>query len=155
MMATIKWQCANFDEFSGRQIYAILQARSQVFSVEQNCIYQDMDDRDFAALHIVAWAADDKVSAYLRLLPPLTYYPEPSFGRVLTCSDFRGQGMGRRLMLKGLERAHELYPTQAIRINAQSYLLEFYQSFGFKAVSEQYMEDGIPHIEMLRPVEVA
>lgn len=151
MTQSIRWQCASFDELSGKQIYAILQARVAVFAVEQNCVYQDMDNLDFTALHLMAWAEENKLAAYLRITAPNTCYPEPSIGRVITTAAFRGKGVGRQLMLEGLKQSEAHYPMQAIRINAQAYLQDFYRSFGFETVSEPYLEDGIMHIEMVKP----
>jgi len=150
MTKIIRWQCTGFDELSGKQIYAILQARNEVFVLEQNCVYRDMDEIDFTALHVTAWTEANKIAAYLRITAPHTCYPEPSLGRVITTADFRGQGMGRQLMLEGLKRLEAQYPMQSVRINAQAYLQNFYQSFGFHPVSDPYLEDGIYHIEMLK-----
>jgi len=152
MTKTIRWQCAGFDELSGKQIYAILQARNEVFAVEQNCVYPDMDDIDFTSLHVMAWTGESKIAAYLRITAPNTCYPEPSLGRVITTAAFRGQGIGRQLMFEGLKQLNVRYPMQAIRINAQAHLQDFYRSFGFNCVSEEYLEDGIAHLEMLKPV---
>ncbi len=151
MKKLIQWQCAQFDELSGKQVYAILKARSEVFVREQNCVYLDMDDNDASILHVVAWAGESQVAAYLRIHPPGTRYSEPCLGRVLSTKAHRGTGIGRKLMLEGIKQIEIHYPMQAIRINAQAYLKEFYRSFGFDIVSEDYMEDGIPHVEMLRP----
>lgn len=155
MEKIIKWQCAKFDELSGKQIYAILQARNEVFAVEQNCVYPDMDEIDFTAFHVMAWIDENKIAAYLRIAAPNTCYPEHSIGRVLSKIDFRGKGIGRQLMLEGLKLFEAHYPMHPIRINAQTYLREFYSSFGFETVSEEYIEYGLPHIEMLRPGSLA
>lgn len=152
MTKKIRWQCASFDELSGKQIYAILQARNEVFAVEQNCVYPDMDDIDFTALHVMAWTDENKLAAYLRITAPDTYYPEPSLGRVITTAAFRSSGLGRQLMIEGLKQLNAHYPMHAIRINAQTYLQDFYRSFGFDCVSDEYMEDGIAHVEMLKPI---
>ncbi|PRC92391.1 GNAT family N-acetyltransferase [Solimicrobium silvestre] len=152
MTQIIKWQCASFNELTGAQIYAILQARSEVFIMEQNCVYQDMDGLDLSTLHVIGWAEDEKVAAYLRIVAPNIKFPEPSIGRVISTSAFRGSGIGRQLITEGLKQLEAHYPSQAVRISAQAYLQEFYKSFGFVAVSEEYLEDDIPHIEMLRPV---
>lgn len=151
MTEKLTWQFATFDELSGKQIYAILQARSAVFSVEQNCVYQDADDEDFGTLHITAWTEDKKVAAYCRIHAPNTRYKEPSIGRVLSSAAFRRCGLGRKMFEEGIKRVQLLYPGQSIRINAQAYLRKFYGSFGFEAVSEEYLEDHIPHVEMLKP----
>jgi len=151
MTKIIRWQCAHFDELSGKQVYAILQARNEVFAIEQNCVYRDMDEIDFTSLHVMAWTDTNKIAAYLRITEPNTCYPEPSLGRVITTAAFRGKGIGQQLMVEGLKELGAHYPMQSIRINAQAYLQNFYQSFGFNRVSDEYLEDGIYHIEMLKP----
>lgn len=147
---TIRWEWRSFDELSNRELYAILAARQAVFVVEQNCPYLDLDGKDLKAEHLVAWA-DNQIAAYLRLLGPGVSYPEPSLGRIITTKIGRGSGLGRELVARGLERLHELYPTLPTRIGAQAHLHKFYGSLGFVQASEPYDEDGIPHIEMLRP----
>lgn len=148
---TIQWQWRSFAELSTAQLYAILAARQAVFVVEQNCPYQDADGKDLKAEHLTGWSGS-AVAAYLRLLGPgVSYDKEPSLGRVLTTRIGRGSGVGRELMARGLERMHELYPTLPTRIGAQAHLHKFYASLGFVRSSEPYDEDGIVHIEMLRP----
>jgi ElaA protein len=150
MTFLLKWQCASLDELSPRQLYSILKARCEVFISEQQCIYNDIDGKDLASLHLIAWDNTNEVAAYLRILGPDTTYPEPSIGRVLSTAKFRGTGIGRQLIHEGLKHLETHYPNQTVRISAQHYLLDFYSSFGFEAVSEEYLEDDIPHIEMLR-----
>lgn len=146
----ISWQCARFTELSVTQLYRILAARSEVFVLEQNCVYQDMDDTDLVSLHLSAWIEGQQVAAYLRIVPPGLKFTEVSLGRVITSKAARGSGIGKQLLAKGLEQIEIAYPAQAVRISAQHYLEKFYQSFGFVTVSEMYLEDDIPHIEMLR-----
>lgn len=152
MNPVIKWQCADITELSAQQMHAILKARCDVFIVEQNCAFPEIDDYDHVALHLTAWANGDQVAAYLRILPPSSTYAEPSLGRVLSGTAFRGTGIGRQLIAEGLKRLELRYPNQSVRIGAQSYLIQFYGAFGFKIASEEYIEDGIPHVEMLRVV---
>jgi len=152
MTPLLKWQCARFDELSGQQIYAILKARCDVFIMEQHCVYPDVDGLDLTTLHVMAWTDDNQLAAYLRIHAPNTNYKEPSLGRVLSTPAFRGTGLGRQLIAEGLKQLEAHHPQQAVRISAQAYLIEFYRSFGFVIVSEEYLEDDIPHIEMLRPV---
>jgi ElaA protein len=147
---SIEWQWRRYAELSSREIYAIFAARQAVFIVEQNCPYQDMDGKDLDAWHLIAWSGEE-VAAYLRLLAPGVSYPEPSLGRIITTKIGRGHGLGRELVARGLEKIHELYPTLPIRIGAQAHLHKFYGSLGFVQSSEPYDEDGIIHIEMLRP----
>ena len=146
----IQWQCLRFEELSNVQLYAILQARSAVFVVEQNCPYLDTDGADLSCQHLCAWTDDGKLAAYLRIVPPGVKYPEASLGRVITSDFARGTGIGKQLLTRGVEQCLALYPTSAIRIGAQQYLEKFYQSFGFVTVSDMYLEDDIPHVEMLR-----
>jgi ElaA protein len=148
--STLDWQWSALSDLSARQLYAILAARVAVFIVEQNCAYQELDGLDFDAEHLVAWSGSD-VAGYLRLVAPGARFAEPSLGRIITTQAFRGSGLGRELVARGLERARLRYPGQAVRISAQQYLEKFYRSFGFETVSETYLEDGIPHVEMLRP----
>lgn len=145
----IEWQWYRMSELSARQLYALIAARVAVFVVEQNCPYQDLDGLDARAEHLVGWSGT-QIAAYLRLLPPRTRFDEPSLGRILTTEAFRARGLGRELVLKGLRRAAECYPMHPVRISAQAHLDKFYGSLGFKVVSPPYLEDGIPHVEMLR-----
>lgn len=147
---TIQWQWRRFAELTSLEMYAIFAARQAVFVVEQDCPYLDLDGKDLKAEHLTAWSGND-VAAYLRLLGPGVSYPdEPSLGRILTTRLGRGNGLGRELVARGLERLQELYPQLPTRIGAQAHLHEFYGSFGFVQSSEPYDEDGIMHIEMLR-----
>ena len=147
---TIQWQWRSFAELSTIELYTIFAARQAVFVVEQNSPYLDLDGKDFDALHLIAWSGKD-VAAYLRLLAPGVSYAEPSLGRIITTKIGRGGGLGRELVARGLEKIHELYPTLPTHIGAQAHLHKFYGSFGFVQSSEPYDEDGIMHIEMLRP----
>ena len=149
MQSNITWQCLAFSELTAAQLYAILKVRSEVFVVEQNCAYQDMDGADPHCMHLIAWTDDGQVAAYLRLVPPGLKFIEASIGRVITSQIVRGQGIGKQLIVKGLAQMQSSYPDQAIRIGAQQYLEKFYQSFGFITCSDMYLEDDIPHVEML------
>jgi ElaA protein len=147
-MTTINWQWSTLDELTPRQVYDLLAARVAVFVVEQNCPYQDADGYDYDAQHLIGWF-DSKVAACLRVMAPGVKYAEPSLGRIITSAEFRGNGTGRILVAKGLEYTTKMYPGRAVRIGAQAHLERFYGSLGFRKVSEPYLEDGIPHIEML------
>lgn len=151
MHANITWQCLRFSDLSAAQLYAILKARSEVFVLEQNCVYLDMDGADSACLHLVAWTAEQEVAAYLRLVPPGLKFAEASLGRVISSASLRGTGIGKQLLTKALQQLALLYPGQPVRIGAQQYLEKFYRSFGFVTDSAMFLEDGIPHLEMLRP----
>jgi len=144
----IEWQWCVLDDLSARRLYAVLAAREEVFVVEQNCVYRDLDGLDLNAMHLVGWAGND-VAAYTRVLGPGASFAEPSIGRVLTAKAFRGSGLGQELFARSMAYAQALYPGQNIRIGAQSHLERFYASFGFAKASQEYVEDGIPHIEML------
>jgi ElaA protein len=144
----LKWQWCRLGELSAAQVYAVLAARVAVFIVEQNCAYQDLDGLDAEAEHLIAWSGAD-VAGYLRVLAPGTRFDDPSIGRIITAKPFRGTGLGRELVAKGIEQARRRYPGRAVRISAQQYLEKFYREFGFATVSEPYLEDDIPHVEML------
>jgi ElaA protein len=145
----INWQWCVLSELSPQQLYAVCAAREAVFVVEQACAYQEMDGLDLAATHLIGWAQSE-VAAYLRILGPGTRFAEPSIGRVLTSKAFRSSGLGRVLMAKALDHLDAKHPDHGVRIGAQARLERFYASFGFAVVSETYMEDGIPHVKMLR-----
>ncbi|MBC3807857.1 GNAT family N-acetyltransferase [Undibacterium seohonense] len=152
-MQTIHWQCCQFSKLNAIQLYAILQARSAVFVVEQNCPYLDMDNVDQSCLHLIAWTEQQEVAAYLRIVPPGLKFNEASLGRVITTQIGRGAGLGKQLLQHGIAACQNAYPESAIRIAAQAYLEKFYQSFGFVTVSDEYLEDDIPHIDMLLAVQ--
>ncbi len=149
----VDWQWQAFEELGGAQLYQVLALRQQVFVLEQQCLYQDMDGHDQAAWHLQAWRTVDgerQLAAYLRCLAPGAKYTEMSLGRVLTAPFARGSGIGRQLLEQGIARAARQYPGHATRIGAQLYLERFYQGFGFVTVGAPYDEDGILHIDMLR-----
>ena len=125
-----------------------------VFIVEQNCPFLDADDVDQHCRHLSAWQVQGgkhELAAYARLVPPGIKYGEPSIGRVITSPEFRGQGLGKELMARATQAMDDLYPGLAVRIGAQQYLERFYSGFGFVTASPSYIEDGIPHVEMVRP----
>ena len=128
----------------------MLQARSAAFVVEQSCVFLDIDGADPVCWHLVGYRGKELVAS-ARLVPPGTKFAEPSIGRVVTTSAVRGTGLGRELMREALAQAEKLWPRQAIRIGAQRHLERFYASLGFVTASEPYDEDGILHIEMVRP----
>lgn len=149
----INWVCKKFDELAPHELYAILQLRNEVFVVEQNCVFQDADNKDQASFHFMGWQ-DDKTGskrliAYTRLVPPGIAYDEASIGRVVTSPVLRRTGIGKELMERSIEKMKELFGENAIRLGAQLHLKNFYQSFGFIQSSDIYLEDGIEHIEMI------
>lgn len=149
-MSTLRWQWCTLHELSAAELYAVLAARSAVFVVEQNCPYQDADGYDLDAHHLIVWSGA-AVAAYLRVIAPRAKFQERSIGRIITSQPFRGTGLGRDLIARTLARLDAGYPGEPVRIGAQARLQAFYESFGFRQVSDVYMEDDIPHIEMLRP----
>jgi len=146
------WRFARLDGLTAREVHDILQARSAVFVVEQACVFQDVDGADPGCWHLFARRGGE-LAAYCRLAPAGLKFREPSIGRVITTAAVRGTGMGRTLMEEALRRAQALWPGCAVRIGAQLHLEKFYGALGFARDSEPYDEDGIPHIEMLRPGE--
>ena len=148
----LSWRFCAFDALSLRELQAIFMARQQVFSLEQNCVYLDADGRDERSHHLAAWSVQQQAPlAYARLVEPGLIYAEPSMGRVITTEAGRGRGLGRELVRRVLAHAADLYPGQGIRISAQSQLEAFYAEAGFGVVGERYIEDGIPHTQMLLP----
>lgn len=145
------WTCARFDELTVGQLYDLLQLRSQVFVVEQNCVFLDIDGLDRQTLHLLGTGEDGALRAYTRLIPPGVKAPDALIGRVVTAPAARGGGTGRALMAESVARCERLWPGHAITLHAQAHLERFYAGFGFAPVGEPYMEDGIPHIEMRKP----
>ena len=133
---------------SPAELYAVLQLRNEVFVVEQNCVFQDADDKDQHSWHLMAWI-NDRLVGYTRLVPANISYPEVSIGRVVTFPKMRKSGIGKQLMEKSIEMISVLWKKQPIRIGAQLYLKKFYESFGFQQSSEIYLEDNIEHIQMI------
>ncbi len=145
----MNWKIKSFSELNNYELYAILKLRAKVFVVEQDCVFQDMDDKDQKSLHLMGFENDELV-AYSRLLPSGVSYKEASIGRVVTDPDYRRKGLGKELMQNSITKLFEHYGQQPVRIGAQCYLNDFYQSFGFVNSSDEYLEDGIPHVEMLK-----
>lgn len=143
----MKWSIKKFEELSVQELYAILQLRSKVFVVEQNCPYQDMDNTDQVSFHLFCKDAD-KCIAYARLIPAGITYAETSIGRVVVDPEYRRKDLGKVLMVKAIENCNHLFNSTHITISAQLYLLRFYNELGFKEVGETYLEDNIPHIKM-------
>ena len=140
----LNWIYKDFSELTTLELYAILQLRSEVFVVEQNCVYQDIDNKDLISFHLMAFE-EDILAAYSRILPPGLSFKEVSIGRVITKPSHRRKGIGITLIEKAIEVAN----AKQIKIGAQFYLKKFYEGFGFVQTSKVYLEDGIEHIEML------
>lgn len=138
-----------FNELTNIELYQILQLRSEVFVVEQNCVFQDIDNKDQESYHHFC-LADGILAGYTRLLPAGLSYNEISIGRVVTAPAFRGTGLGKELMQKSIAACEKLFDETTIRIGAQRHLSKFYNSIGFIESGEPYDEDGILHIEMIR-----
>jgi ElaA protein len=145
----IHWRLAPFAELTAREVHDLLQLRAEVFVVEQDCVFQDVDGADVDSWHLLG-TDGDTLAAYCRLIPAGVKFAEPSIGRVVTSTKLRGTGRGRELMAEALRIADTLWPGKPIRIGAQQQLERFYEDFGFTRASAPYDEDGIMHIEMLR-----
>ncbi|MEN9372438.1 MAG: hypothetical protein RL152_771 [Bacteroidota bacterium] len=148
-MEKIDWSLKKFEDLSSLELYEILRLRSEVFVVEQNCVFLDMDDKDQFSQHLQG-RIDGQLAAVVRILPPGLAYDEPSIGRVVSSPKFRRKGVGIELMKTAIEKTISLYGAVPIKIGAQLYLKKFYESFGFLQCSETYLEDDIPHIKMIR-----
>ncbi len=145
----LQWKIRRFDELSATDVYAILQLRSEVFIVEQNCVYQDIDGKDQKALHLIG-EENGQLVAYARLFKPGDYFEQASIGRVIVKQDYRDRKLGQLLMREAIEAMQSHFGETKITISAQLYLKKFYESQGFVSTSEMYLEDDIPHIEMKR-----
>ena len=144
------WVWRSFAELTADELYDIFVLRQTVFVVEQSCAYLDADGVDRRSRHLYARDATGLMIAYLRLVEPGVKYPEPSIGRVITHPGVRRTGLGRELMAEGIRGAEQHYPGSAIRIGAQSWAESFYRSLGFESTGHEYIEDDIPHVEMIR-----
>lgn len=142
------FQVKGFDELSGQELYDILQLRSEVFVVEQNCVYNDLDGLDKEAVHLFV-TKGRSVAGAARILPGGTRFQEVSIGRVVVSKDFRGHNLGRRIMQEAIAVAVSEFNAAKIKISAQLYLEQFYGSLGFSTITDVYDEDGIPHVGML------
>lgn len=142
------WIVKNFHELTTAELYQIIQHRVNIFIVEQQSIYEDLDDHDQNSLHII-YQEKGEIVAYARLLPPGEKYEEVSFGRVVVAREKRGTGLGKELVAFTMQQAKGRWATTNIFIEAQNYLKRFYEEFGFVATSEPYELDNVPHIDML------
>ena len=143
----INWICKSFEELTTLELYALLQLRNEVFIVEQNCPYLDVDGKDLKSYHLMAWK-EDRLIAYTRLIPPGISYDEASIGRVVNSPSVRGSGIGKELMELSIQKVYELFGRQDIVIGAQLYLKKFYSDLGFIQEGDVYLEDNIEHIHM-------
>lgn len=145
----IQWLLRRFEELTPYQLYSILQLRNEVFVVEQNCVFQDADDKDQNSYHLMGFN-ENKLVAYTRIVPPKIIYELPSIGRVVTSPSVRNSGIGKELMKQSINAVYQLFDRQPIKIGAQHYLKRFYESFGFQQAGEMYLEDGIEHVYMIK-----
>jgi ElaA protein len=145
----IKWTLKPFESLTPVELYAILRLRSEVFVVEQNCIFLDMDNKDQFSFHVMGWLNNELI-ACTRLIAPGKVYEQMSIGRVVTSPAYRKLGAGRLLMKESIKKCYELFGEGSIKIGAQLYLKKFYESLGFIQTGDVYDEDGIDHIEMMR-----
>ncbi len=154
-MENIQWSVFTFSDFSPEQLYAVLKLRVDVFVVEQQCAYPELDeyDRHPEARHLSGRNDVGELLAYARLLPPGLRYQEVNLGRVVVRADFRKQGVGHQLLQNALEEISGCWRKTPVKISAQEYLQKLYEQYGFVRVSDVFLEDGIPHVEMLRESE--
>lgn len=143
------WKVLKFEEFTLDELYDLMQLRSQIFVVEQDCVYLDQDGKDKKALHVLGFKGK-KICAYARLFDKGEYFDLCSIGRVIVAEDERRYAYGHTLMNESIKAIKEYYGEDKIKISAQKYLKKFYESHGFIQKGEEYLEDGIPHIGMLK-----
>ena len=150
MPAKLHYSCLPFSALSPGELYEIMALRQEVFVVEQNCPYLDADGKDPLGWHLMGRDEQGRLAAYVRILPAGVSYPEyPSIGRVVTAPFARRMGYGKELMETAIRQLYNLFGRQPIKIGAQTYLLKFYESLGFRSTGEEYLEDGIPHTKMV------
>jgi len=158
----LSFKCLSFDQLSRDQLYELMVLRQRVFVVEQECPYLDADGKDSFCLHVMGYDPAGKLMAYARIVPPgqrLGHSPfegsnefraSPAIGRIVTAPEARGKGYGKRVVEESIRQTEKAFGLRPIKIQAQEYLLGFYQGFGFERVSETYLEDDIPHVDMVR-----
>ena len=143
----LKFEIKRFNELSTQELYSVLQLRSEVFVVEQNCVYQDIDGKDAKAIHLLG-SFNGEIVAYVRIFKPGDYFEQASIGRVVVKQNYRKQKWGYDLMNEAILATQTVFNETKITISAQLYLKKFYENLGFIQTSEMYLEDDIPHIEM-------
>ena len=137
-----------FKELGLEELYKLLQLRSEIFVVEQECVFLDLDDKDQSALHVLGWKGSE-LAAYARIFGPGDYFREASIGRVAVCEEFRGTGLGIQVMKESIKAVKQRFGPVNIALSAQKYLEQFYKDLGFLTEGKEYLEDGIPHIRMV------
>jgi ElaA protein len=143
----LTFKIKRFNELSTQELYSVLQLRSEVFVVEQNCVYQDIDGKDAKAIHLIG-TFEDEIVAYVRIFKPGDYFEQASIGRVVVKQKYRDQKWGYDLMNEAIQATQTVFNETKITISAQLYLKKFYENLGFIQTSEMYLEDDIEHIEM-------
>ncbi len=153
-MSEMRWVTYTFRQLALDTLFEILKLRVNVFVVEQVCAYSEIEewDRHGETFHVCGRTEQEKLVAYARLLPPGLRYPEVNLGRVVVRKEFRGQGVGHLLLRRSLDEIQRYWPNVDTKISAQEYLQGFYAGYGFVPISEVYLEDGVPHIEMVKRV---
>ncbi len=146
----MQWILKKFNDLTVNEFHDILQLRINIFIVEQNCPYPELDDKDKIAFHLFSIDKNNKIIAYTRIFKPGDFYKEAAFGRVVVHEEYRNQKIGSQLVKETIIETHKLFGNINIKIGAQTYLKDFYQSFGFQQVDDDYIEDGIPHIHMVK-----
>jgi ElaA protein len=151
-MLDMHWEVKTFPQLETERLFDVLELRVNVFVVEQQCAYPELDayDRHADTRHLSGTDAMGQLMAYARILPPGLRYPEVSLGRFVVRREARGKGLGHQLMCEALKEVQKSWPEGAVRISAQAYLQNFYEQYGFLRLSDVYLEDGVPHIEMVR-----
>jgi len=150
-MSNGTWFLRSFDDLSNDELYNILKLRNAIFIVDQQCAFADLDGKDQTDCYHLFCTSNGQIVAYARIFGPEQIYQEPCLSRVCTSLDQRGKGLGKELLKRAIDEMSRLFPGRSIRIGAQLYLKTFYESFGFKVDGNLYIEDGIEHIEMLKP----
>lgn len=145
----LKITVKHFQKLTNNELYGVLRLRSEVFVVEQDCVYQDLDNKDQKALHVLGFQ-DGLIVAYTRIFKPGDYFNEASIGRVVVSKDQRHYKFGYDIMNASIEAITKYFTTTSIKISAQCYLRKFYNNLGFKEIGEEYLEDDIPHIAMIK-----
>jgi len=142
------WEIKSFEEFQLKEFHDLIALRISVFIIEQNCPYQELDGKDQNSTHVIC-KKDDRIIATARIVAPGLSYHEPAIGRVLIAEEQRGLGLGHQLMIETLKAAEQKYGKIPVRMSAQEHLIGYYNAHGFKVASEVYLEDDIPHVQML------
>lgn len=148
-MDVLEIQIKSFKDLSKQELYNVLQLRSAVFVVEQDCVYQDLDGKDQKAFHILGYT-NDKLVAYTRIFKSGDYFNEASIGRVVVAENKRHLKFGKQIMQASIKAISSIFNERVIKISAQTYLKSFYNQLGFNEIGEEYLEDGIPHTAMLK-----